>query len=125
LESSASMMATDAHPSRFALAKTDLEKLIDGLKGNDQLVVLLAAAHTEVKQSATTDKVALRRALATCTPMETPTRLAEALKLAETLVKNRPESEGPEIHLFSDGAASGLDDFHDQKHPLVYNRHCQ
>ena len=123
LDASASMMATDVQPNRFALAKADLEKLIDGLKGNDQLVLLLAAAHTEVKQSATTDKVALRRALATCVPMETPTRLAEALKLAETLVKNRPESEGPEIHLFSDGAASGLDDFQNKNLPLVYHRY--
>ena len=123
LDASASMTATDVQPNRFALAKADLEKLIDGLKGNDQLVILLAAAHTEVKQSATTDKVALRRALAACMPMETPTRLAEALKLAETLVKNRPESEGPEIHLFSDGAASGLDDFQNKNLPLVYHRY--
>ena len=123
LDASASMMATDVQPNRFEQAKADLEKLIDGLKGNDQLVLLLASAHTEVKQSATTDKVALRRALATCVAMETPTRLAEAFKLAETLVKNRPESEGPEIHLFSDGAASGLDDFQNKNLPLVYHRY--
>ena len=62
------MLATDVQPNRFEQAKADLDKLIDGLKGNDQLVLLLAAAHTEVKQSATTDKVALRRALAACAP---------------------------------------------------------
>ena len=123
LDASASMLATDVQPNRFEQAKADLDKLIDGLKGNDQLVLLLAAAHTEVKQSATTDKVALRRALAACVPMETPTRLAEAFKLAETLVKNRPESEGPEIHLFSDGAATGLDDFQNKNLPLVYHRY--
>ena len=122
LDASASMMAKDVQPSRFEQARTELDKLIDGLKGNDQLVLLVAAAHTEVKQSATTDKVALRRALASCVPMETPTRLAEAFKLAETLVKNRPENEGPEIHLFSDGAAIGLDDFENKNLPLVYHR---
>src|SRR5688572_33134753 len=57
--------------------------------------------------------------------METPTRLAEAFKLAETLVKNRPESEGPEIHLFSDGAASGLDDFQNKNLPLGYHRYAK
>jgi hypothetical protein len=122
LDASASMMAKDVQPSRFDQARADLEKLIDSLKGNDQLVLLVAAAHTEVKQSATTDKVALRRALASCVPMETPTRLAEAFKLAETLVKNRPETEGPEIHLFSDGAALGLDDFENKNLPLVYHK---
>jgi VWA domain-containing protein/aerotolerance regulator-like protein len=122
LDASASMMAKDVPPNRFEQARAELDKLIDGLKGNDQLVLLVAAAHTEVKQSATTDKVALRRALASCVPMETPTRLAEAFKLAETLVKNRPENEGPEIHLFSDGAATGLDDFENKNLPLVYHR---
>src|SRR5688572_27566842 len=122
LDASASMTAKDVQPNRFERAKAELEKLIDSLKGNDQLVLLVAAAHTEVKQSATTDKVALRRALASCGPMETPTRLAEAFKLAETLVRNRPENEGPEIHLFSDGAATGLDDFENKNLPLVYHR---
>jgi Ca-activated chloride channel homolog len=122
LDASASMMARDVQPNRFEQARAELDKLIDSLKGNDQLVLLVVAAHTEVKQSATTDKVALRRALASCVPMETPTRLAEAFKLAETLVKNRPENEGPEIHLFSDGAATGLDDFENKNLPLVYHR---
>lgn len=122
LDASASMTATDIQPNRFEQARAEVGKLIDGLKGNDQLVLLLAAAHTEVKQSATSDKVALRRALAACGPMETPTRLAEAFKLAETLVKNRPESEGPEIHLFSDGAATGLDDFQNKNLPLIYHK---
>ena len=122
LDASASMMAKDVQPNRFEQARAELDKLIDSLKGNDQLVLLVAAAHTEVKQSATTDKVALRRALASCVPMETPTRLAEAFKLAETLVKNRPENEGPEIHLFSDGAATGLDDFENKNLPLIYHR---
>lgn len=122
LDASASMMATDAQPSRFEQARAEVDKLIAGLKGNDQMVLLVAAAHTEVKQSATTDKVALRRALGSCVAMETPTRLAEAFKLAETLVKNRPENEGPEIHLFSDGAATGLEDFENKNLPLIYHR---
>src|SRR5215204_583808 len=122
LDASASMTAKDVEPNRFEQARAEVGKLIDNLKGNDQLVLLVAAAHTEVKQSATSDKVSLRRALASCVPMETPTRLNEAFKLAETLVKNRPEKEGPEIHLFSDGAATGLDDFENKNLPLVYHR---
>ncbi len=122
LDASASMLARDVEPNRFEQARAELRKLIDSQRGNDQLVLLVAAAHTEVKQSATSDKLALRRALDGCAAVETPTRLAEAFKLAETLVKNRPDNEAPEIHLFSDGAATGLDDFENKNLPLVYHK---
>src|SRR5262245_47902667 len=72
LDASASMLATDVEPNRFEQARAELRKLIDSQKGSDQLVLLVAAAHTEVKQSATSDKLALRRALDGCAAMETP-----------------------------------------------------
>src|SRR5437870_13606460 len=84
LDASASMQSTDETPSRFEKARAEALKLVDGLRDNDQMVVLQSAANTEVKQSATSDKMALRRALESCVAVDSPTRLAEAFKLAET-----------------------------------------
>src|SRR5207244_1251896 len=63
LDASASMQSTDEKPSRFEKARTEALKWVDGLRDNDQMVVLQAGANTEVKQSATSDKTALRRAI--------------------------------------------------------------
>ncbi|HMC28215.1 MAG TPA: BatA and WFA domain-containing protein [Verrucomicrobiae bacterium] len=119
LDASASMQSTDERPSRFENARSEALKLVDGLRDNDQMVVLQSAANTEVKQSATSDKMALRRALESCVAVDSPTRLAEAFKLAETLVRNQPDAE---IHLFSDGAIGNLSEFENQNLPLVYHK---
>jgi hypothetical protein len=119
LDGSASMKATDVSPSRFEAARVQALKWVDGLTGDDQMVVLLAGAQTQVKQSATTDKAALRRALQACQPADTPTHLQAALRMADSLVRDRPDAE---VHLFSDGAVSGLDEFENKGLPLVYHR---
>ncbi len=119
LDGSASMKATDETPSRFEKARAEALTWVDGLQGADQMVVILAAHHTEVRQSATAEKAALRRALLACAPADTPTRLAPALRIAESLVRDRT---GAEVHLFSDGAAPGLEEFENKGLPLVYHR---
>ena len=119
LDASASMQATDVAPSRFAAARADALKLVDGLRDQDKMVVLQAAANAEVKQSETSDKSALRRVLQACVPMDSPTRLTAALKMAESLTRDRA---GAEIHLFSDGAVPELGDFENKNLPLVYHR---
>ena len=119
LDASASMQSTDEKPSRFEKARTEALKWVDGLRDADQMVVLQAAANTEVKQSATSDKSALRRALQNCNATDSPTRMIEAFKLAETLVKERSDAE---IHLFSDGALPNLGEFENKNLPLVYHR---
>src|SRR4029453_902248 len=63
LDASASMQSTDEKPSRFEKARAEALRWVDSLKDNDQMVVLVAAGNTEVKQSATSDKGALRRAI--------------------------------------------------------------
>jgi hypothetical protein len=122
LDASASMQATDEKPSRFEKARAEALKWVDSLKDEDQMVILVASANTEVKQSATSDKGSLRRALETCRPTDSPTRLREAFQLAETLVKNQPDQANPEIHLFSDGAIPNLAEFENKNLPLVYHR---
>lgn len=119
LDASGSMQSVDESPSRFEKARLEALKLVDGMHDNDQMVVLQAGANTQVKQSATSEKAALRRAIHSCMAADTPTRLQEALKLAETLIQNHPSAE---IHLFSDGAVANLEEFENSGLPLVYHQ---
>jgi Ca-activated chloride channel family protein len=119
LDASASMQSTDESPSRFEKARGEALKLVDSLHDTDQMVVLLAGAGTEVKQSPTSEKALLRRSIQSASVTDAPTRLQEALKLGETLVRDKPTAE---IHLFSDGAVSTLNEFENSGLPLVYHR---
>jgi len=119
LDASASMQSTDESPSRFEKARSEALKLVDSLHDNDHMVVLVAGANTEVKQSPTREKAALRRAIQAASVTDAPSRLQEALKLADTLIRNNPSAE---IHLFSDGAVAALDEFENSGLPLVYHR---
>src|SRR5262249_53398106 len=119
LDSSASMQATDETPSRFEKARAEALKWVDSLAGSDQMVILQAGANTEVKQSATSEKAALRRALQACVCADAPTRLVPALRMAKSLVRDQ---KGAEIHLFSDGAIPELNEFENKALPLIYHR---
>ena len=121
LDASASMQATDESPSRFEKARKEALAMVDGLATlrGGQMVVLVAGANAEVRQSATSEKAALRRAIEGARVTDSPTRLAEALRVAETLVRDRPDSE---IHLFSDGAIPGLAEFETREMRMVFHR---
>ena len=119
LDASASMQSADESPSRFEKARTEALKLVDGLKDQEEMLVLLASANTVVKQSATSSKTDLRRAIASCVVTDSSTRLTEALKLASTLVHDK---KNPEIHLFSDGAAGDLSEFENKGMSVIYHR---
>ena len=122
LDGSASMQATDETPSRFEKARTEAVKWVDGLRAGDEMVVILASANTEVKQSSTSDKAALRRALESCSASDSPTRLVPALKMAESLIRDLGKEVNPEIHLFSDGAVPELAEFENKALPLIYHK---
>jgi len=116
------MQATDESPSRFEVARKEALSWVDSLRPDDKMVVLQAAANTEVKQSETGEKAALRRAILSCKALDSPTRLAPALKMAESLVRDRGPESNPEIHLFSDGAIPDLEGFDNKGLPVVYHR---
>lgn len=125
LDASASMGATDEKPSRFEKARSEAMKLANGLREGEQMMVLLAGAVTEVKQSPTTDKFALRRAINLCALSDASTRLAEALSTASAFTQEKRGEEeitSGEIHLFSDGAIPNLGEFENKNLPLVYHR---
>src|SRR5258707_8973000 len=119
LDASASMQATDETPSRFEKARAEALKWVDSLANNDQMVILQAGVNTEVKQSATSEKASLRRAVQACECSDGPTRLVAALRMAESLVRDQ---RGAEIHLFSDGAVPDLSEFDNKGLPLVFHR---
>ncbi|HNQ87775.1 MAG TPA: BatA and WFA domain-containing protein [Verrucomicrobiota bacterium] len=119
LDASASMQSRDEEPSRFERARREALAFVDSLHASDQTVLLLAADHAEVKQSPTTSKSALRRAIGDCRVSDAPTRLGEAFKLAQPLVKDRADAE---IHLYSDGAASDLEEFEHEGLRVVFHR---
>ena len=122
LDASASMQATDESPSRFEAARKQALDWVDSLRDEDKMVVLQAAANTEVKQSETGEKSALRRAIQSCAAVDSPTRLVPALKMAESLTRDRGKDSNPEIHLFSDGAVPDLSEFENKGLPLVFHR---
>ncbi len=125
LDASASMQSTDESPTRFERAKSEALKWIEGLRDEEQMMILLAASSTEVKQSPTRSKPALRRALASCQPSDGPTRLVEALRTASAFTYERKGEEltvSGEIHLFSDGASVDLGELGNKNLPLVYHR---
>jgi hypothetical protein len=125
LDGSASMQSTDVSPNRFEQARAQALRWVDGLRDGEQMMVLLAGVRTEVKQSLTADKAALRRALQACAPSDTPTRLGDALKTAGAFTfEKRGEEEVAfgEIHLFSDGMAPDLEELANKNLPLVYHR---
>jgi Ca-activated chloride channel homolog len=119
LDASASMQSTDETPSRFEKARAEALHLVDSLKDQEQMLVLLAAGNTVVKQSATSDKAVLRRAIQDCQVTDSTTRLTDALKLADTLVRDKHD---PEIHLFSDGAAGDLSEFENKGLNVIYHK---
>jgi hypothetical protein len=122
LDASASMQSTDETPSRFEKARKEALDWVDSLREGDKMVVLQVAANTEVKQSETGEKAALRRAILSCAAMDAPTRLSPALKMAESLVRDRGKESNPEIHLFSDGAVPDMDEFGNKALPLIYHK---
>jgi hypothetical protein len=122
LDASASMQSTDESPSRFEKARQEALKWVDSLREGDKMVILQVAANTEVKQSETSEKSALRRALLSCAALDSPTRLSPALKMAESLIRDRGKESNPEIHLFSDGAVPDLSDFDNKALPLIYHK---
>src|SRR6202140_942336 len=96
LDASASMESTDETPSRFEKARKQALDWVDSLRDGDKMVVLQVAANTEVIQSETSEKSALRNAINRCKVVDAPTRLAPALKMAESLVRDRGKDSNPE-----------------------------
>ena len=125
LDGSASMQSVDEEPSRFEKARAQALQWVNGMRDGEQMMVLLAGASTEVKQSPTSDKGALRRAIESSSASDASTGLADALKTAGAFTsEKRGEEEvtSGEIHLFSDGAVPPLTELENKNLPVIYHR---
>ena len=134
VDNSASMSAADVSPSRLDQAKKEALAEIDRATDNDTGMVIVFNSSAEILQSYTKDRSLLRNAVENIKPTQRPTRLEEALSLAESLANptrstedaaSQPanvepgkaravtpaEGQKTEVHLYSDGRFPDVQDF--------------
>jgi hypothetical protein len=107
MDASASMNATDERPSRFERARKQALDMVDRMSMGDKMMVVLAASKTRVLSGFTSDKRALKAALAEARAHDTTSNLREAIVLALSLIKGQARST---IYILSDGALGRIPD---------------
>jgi hypothetical protein len=134
IDNSASMSATDVQPTRLEWAKAEALKEIDAATDADFGMVIVFNSTAEIRQSYTSNRALLRRAVEDIGPTNNPTQVDEALSLAASLANPlfstedaavRPENPEPgkertyaaaegiqaDVHLYSDGRFADVPDF--------------
>jgi hypothetical protein len=85
IDNSASMGATDVEPTRLDWAKREALKELDAASDSDVGMVIKFNSSAEIVQSYTNNRGALRQAVQSIQQTERPTRIEEALSLADSL----------------------------------------
>lgn len=133
IDNSASMSATDIEPTRLEWAKKEALKEIDAATDADFGMVIVFNSSAEIRQSYTSNRALLKRAVEGIGPTNHPTQVDEALNLAASLANPsstedaavRPENPEPgkertyvageglqaDVHLFSDGRFADVPNF--------------
>ena len=136
IDTSCSMSATDvpSYPTRLDWAKAQALREIDAATDGDSGMVIAFHETAEIRQSYTTNRAALRKAIEALTPSNRRTRIDEALSLAASLANPLRSTENEvaapanpepgkertyvaveglqaELHLFSDGRFPPVPDF--------------
>jgi hypothetical protein len=134
IDNSASMAATDVAPSRLHWAKQEALKEIDAATDRDVGMVIVFNSSAEILQSYTTNRGQLRSAVEHIAQTQRPTRIEEALTLADSLANPsrsaddasvRPanvevgkertyvaaEGMATDVHIYSDGRFPDMPDF--------------
>lgn len=145
IDSSASMGTADVSPSRLAVARQEALKVIDAHTDEDLGMVIEFNSRAMLRQGYTSDRSLLRSAVERIEQTQRPTRIDEALALADSLANPRrstedeavrPANEDPakarayvpnegltaEVHLFTDGRFSDADQFAAGNLELNYHR---
>ncbi len=145
IDSSASMAVTDVYPSRLEVAKEEALKEIDARPEGDAGMVIEFNSRAKPLQSYTRDKGLLRAAVRAIKQTQRPTRVDEALSLADSLANPsrsaddqavRPAGENPAeartyvspdgiaatAHLYSDGRFPDLAHFAPGNLSMQYHR---
>jgi hypothetical protein len=131
IDNSASMAATDVSPTRLHWAKKEALREIDAASDEDFGMVIVFNSKATTLQAYTNNRASLRQAVGSIEQSQRPTRIEEALNLADSLANPvrstedtavRPEDEVPgqertfvppqgistTVHLFSDGRFAPL-----------------
>jgi len=114
IDNSASMSAKDVSPSRLDWAKQEALKEIDSVGDHDYGMVIVFNSKATTLQTYTNDKEKLREAVRSIVQTQRPTRIEEALALAESLANPVRSTE--------DAAAQPEDVPDDQKRTFVQAR---
>jgi hypothetical protein len=101
LDCSASMQARDVAPSRLARAREEAQRVVRGMGGGDQALVVRMDAEPVPLTGWETDARTLERAIAAQQSSDTAADLDGALALADDALRGRT---GPTVVVISDGA---------------------
>ncbi len=118
VDTSASMTATDVGRSRLDEAKHESLRVVNGMRPEDQMMVVSAAARPEAMTGFSGDKSELARAINALKPHETDTNMRDAVNLAAALVATRDASQ---IDVVSDGAFAPITNVNLGKAHVVFH----
>ena len=114
VDHSASMQVMEGTQSRLDLAKLRVKELIDAMKPEDSAIILGFSDRTNIFQTLTSDKVALRAAVTGIEPRDVSTSLDEAGLILQSLTTTALDEGGrvPQMntrtYIVSDGAVPNL-----------------
>lgn len=117
LDTSASMGSTDISPSRLESAKRKVEQMIRSVRTGERLALIDAGPTPRVVFTLSQDTVVMRDRLQQVQGSDGPGNMAEALKLASSLVG---KGDGGEIVVLSDGNFSPIASFSAGKASVRY-----
>lgn len=114
VDHSASMRVKEGTETRLDLAKTRVQQIIDTMQPDDRAIILGFSDRTNIFQTLTNDKLALRNALRKIEPRDVSTSLSEAGMILQSLTSvarddgGRAPLENTKTFIVSDGAINGL-----------------
>ena len=110
VDNSASLSATDVLPNRFAKAKDEAHAVIRGLRFRDEMAIIEAGVQPRVACGLTGHHRTLREALDGIAAADGPTKLTEAIAIAQRLAADGDEAE-TRVVIVTDGCGDQLAKF--------------
>ena len=108
IDLTASMKAKGAGGTRFDAARRELLSLVEGLRGEQRMMVIGAGSETRLIVPFTADKNRLREAARNLTPTDASGNVRDAILSAHAFLKKGSRDR---VVVVSDGAFDGADEF--------------
>ena len=116
LDVSASMLATDVKPSRFAAAQAEAQRMVEQLQPGERMAVLIAGGTVRTECRMTDRPGTLQAAIAAISPTGGGARMKEAVALARRMVEGQPN---PHIVLLTDGCFPEAESMTGEEHVFL------